>query len=89
MSEAELRRGHRTMGIILALFIFLQAASGALVATEFLLKSPGLFGSLTKLHFWDGPLGHLYRLLVGLGAVGMATSGVAIYLKIRARTRQS
>lgn len=89
MTEAELRRGHRTMGIILALFIFLQAASGALVATEFLLKSPGLFGSLTKLHFWGGSFGHLYRLLVGLGTVGMATSGVAIYLKIRARSRQS
>lgn len=87
MTEAELRRGHRTMGIILALFIFLQAASGALVAMEFLLKSPGLFGSLTKLHFWDGPFGHLYRLLVGVGTVGMATSGVAIYLKIRARSR--
>jgi|GEM_PF-1475566 len=87
MTEAELRRGHRTMGIILALFLFLQAASGALVATELFLKSPGLFGPLTKVHFWDGPLGHLYRILVGLGAVGMVSSGVAIFLKIRARTR--
>ncbi len=88
MTEADLRRGHRTMGAILALFIFLQAASGTLMAVEFFLKSPGLFGSLTKLHFWDGPLGHLYRIILGLGTVGMATSGGAIFLKIRARTKK-
>ncbi len=88
MTEADLRQGHRTMGIILALFIFLQAASGAMMALEFFLKSPGLFGSLTKLHFGGGSLGHLYRLVLGLGTVGMATSGVAIFLKIRARTQK-
>lgn len=88
MTEAELRQGHRTMGAILALFIFLQAASGALMALEFFLKSPGLFGGLTSLHFGGGSLGHLYRLILGLGTVGMATSGIAILLKIRARTKK-
>lgn len=88
MTEADLRRGHRTMGIVLAFFIFLQAASGTLMALEFLLNSPGLSGSLTKLHFGGGTLGHIYRILLGLGVMGMALSGSLIYLKIRARNRK-
>jgi hypothetical protein len=85
MTEADLRKGHRTMGIILALLVFLQAASGALMALEFALGAPGLFGVLTKLHFGGGFLGHLYRTLLGLGLMGLAVSGTLIYLKIRAR----
>ena len=85
MTEADLRQGHRTMGIGLALFIFLQAASGTLMALEFFLNAPGLFGPLTKLHFGGGALGHIYRIVLGLGTLGMALSGSLIYLKIRAR----
>lgn len=88
MTEADLRRGHRTMGIILALFIFLQAASGTMMALEFFLAMPGMFGPLTKVHFAGGGLGHLYRIVLGLGTVGMAVSGSLIYLKIRARMQK-
>lgn len=87
MDEATLRRGHRTAGIILALFIFLQAASGTLLALENALQAPGLFGSLTRVHFGGGFWGQLYRLLLGGGLMGMAVSGTLIYFKIRARTR--
>jgi len=86
MGEAYLRKWHRTMGIILALFLFLQAASGALMALEFALGTPGLFGGLTSLHFGGGFWGQIYRILLGLGLMGMAASGALIYLKIRART---
>jgi uncharacterized iron-regulated membrane protein len=88
MDEAYLRKWHRTMGIILAFFIFLQAASGTMMALEFLLNSTGLFGVLTSLHFGGGATGSLYRVLLGLGLMGMAASGTLIYLKIRARTRK-
>jgi hypothetical protein len=88
MTEADLRKGHRTMGIILAFFIFLQAASGAMMALEFFLNVPGLFGSLTKLHFGGGALGHMYRIILGAGTMGMAISGSLIYSKIRARTHK-
>jgi len=88
MDEANLRKWHRTMGAILALFIFVQALSGALMALEFLIGQTGLFGVLTKLHFGGGPLGHIYRLLLGVGLAGMAASGALIFLKIRARTRK-
>ena len=88
MDEAYLRKWHRTIGIILAFFIFLQAASGAMMALEFALNTPGLFGVLTSLHFGGGYLGHLYRLILGLCLMGMAASGTLIYLKIQARTRR-
>lgn len=88
MNEADLRKWHRTMGIILALFIFIQAATGAIMALESLLNFPGLSGSLTKLHFGGGTLGHFYRIILGLGVMGMAASGSLIYLKIRARSRR-
>ena len=86
MDEAYLRKWHRTMGITLAFFIFLQAASGAMMALEFYLNATGLFGVLTSLHFGGGAWGHLYRILLGLGLMGMAASGTFIYLKIQART---
>jgi hypothetical protein len=88
MDEAYLRKWHRTMGIILAFFIFLQAASGALMALELALNSTGLFGVLTSLHFGGGSWGHLYRILLGLGLTGMAASGTLIYFKIQARKRK-
>jgi hypothetical protein len=86
MDEAYLRKWHRTMGIILAFFIFLQAASGAMMALEFYLNATGLFGILTSIHFGGGSWGHLYRIILGVGLMGMAASGTLIYLKIRART---
>ncbi|MBW1991886.1 MAG: hypothetical protein JRI59_07185 [Deltaproteobacteria bacterium] len=89
MTEARLRKWHRTMGIILALFIFMQAASGALLSLEELLKFHDLFGLFSRLHFWGGWPGHLYRVFLGLGVVGLATSGCLIFLKIRARTPKS
>lgn len=88
MDEAYLRKWHRTMGIILAFFIFLQAASGALMALELALNSTGLFGVLTSLHFGGGSWGHLYRILLGLGLTGMAASGTLIYFRIQARKRK-
>ncbi len=88
MEEAHLRKWHRTMGIILAFFIFLQAASGAMMALEFALGSPGLFGALTSLHFGGGFFGHPYRIILGLGLMGMAASGAFIYLMIQSRTRK-
>ncbi len=88
MDEAYLRKWHRTMGIILAFFIFLQAASGAMMALELALNYTGLFGVLTGLHFGGGSWGHLYRILLGLGLMGMAASGTLIYFKIQARMRK-
>ncbi|MFP3867246.1 MAG: hypothetical protein ACLFUU_03675 [Desulfobacteraceae bacterium] len=89
MQEAELRKWHRTMGIILALLIILQAGSGLWLSFEGLLFPTGIEMHLlmASLHHGGGTLGNWYRVLLGLGLVGMAGSGTAIFFKIRARTR--
>ena len=88
MDEASLRKWHRTMGIILALFIFLQAASGAIMALQFALNFQEPFDALEILHTGGRFLGNLYRILLGVGLMGMAASGTLIYRKIQARTRK-
>jgi uncharacterized iron-regulated membrane protein len=88
MDEAYLRKWHRTMGIILAFFIFLQAATGAMMAFEHALDAHGLFGFVTSIHFGGGFFGNIYRIILGLGVMGMAASGTLIFLKIRARTKK-
>ena len=87
MNEASLRKWHRTLGIILALFIFVQAATGTLMALEFAVHLPEL-DALVILHTGGGLFGNLYRILLGLGIMVMTASGSLIYLKIRARTRR-
>jgi uncharacterized iron-regulated membrane protein len=88
MNEASLRKWHRTLGIILALFIFVQAATGALMALQFALNFPEPLNAFEILHTGGGLFGSLYRILLGLGLMVMAASGSLIYLKIRARTKK-
>jgi len=95
MTEMELRARHRAMGVILALFIFLQAGTGVVLVLLSWLPAPlpgsalwELRGWLEALHLGGGGVGRVYRLLVGLGTMGMALSGALIFLKIRARTRK-
>jgi hypothetical protein len=90
MKEPDLRKWHRTMGITLALFIIIQAGSGLLLSLEDFVATvfPGAPALLTSIHTGGGNLGTPYRVLLGLGLLGMATSGILIYLKIQARTRK-
>jgi hypothetical protein len=88
MNEASLRKWHRTMGIILALFLFVQAATGALMALESTLKFSEPSDFLSLLHTGGGFFGDLYRIVLGLGLLGMAASGALIYGKIRARAKK-
>jgi hypothetical protein len=88
MDEVHLRKWHRTMGIILALFIFVQAATGALMALESTLKFSEPSDVLSLLHTGGGFFGDLYRILLGLGLMVMAASGSLIYVKIRGRMKK-
>jgi hypothetical protein len=87
MNEASLRKWHRTMGIIVALFLFLQAGTGTWVALDTLFQVPTLY-SITRRHTAGGSLGDLYRIVLGLGTMAMAVTGTLIYLKIRARMKK-
>jgi hypothetical protein len=97
MTEGYLRTWHRRMGIILALFIVIQTASGVMLSFIGLVPGGGVDGSLwhglneflEPLHLGGGVWGKLYRIALGLGLLGMATSGTLIFFKIRARTLKS
>jgi uncharacterized iron-regulated membrane protein len=89
MNEASLRKWHRALGVILALFIFVQAATGALMALESILNFPEPSDVLASIHTGGGFFGDLYRIFMGLAIITMAVTGTIIYLKIRARTKKS
>jgi len=109
MKEADLRKWHRRMGIILALFIIIQAGSGLLMSLNELGTPHGhahgedvaaqdehqeggdsyIKTSLSFIHHGAGVIGRIYRILLGIGLLGMAISGSMIYFKVRARTKGS
>jgi hypothetical protein len=88
MDEAYLRKWHRRLGIILAVFIFLQAASGVVLNLEDLVEIPGVFGWANVFHRGGGDFITVYRTLLGLGLIGMAASGSLIFIKTWQRTRK-
>ncbi|MEW6387946.1 MAG: hypothetical protein AB1491_10570 [Thermodesulfobacteriota bacterium] len=98
MTEANLRKWHRTMGIFLALFIVLQAGSGVLLNTVSMIPAawagPAEQGEAwwerlaERIHLGGGFVGKVYRLGLGFGVMGMAASGSLIFLKIRARGKK-
>ncbi len=88
MNELSLRTWHRRFGMGLALFIFLQAASGFVLNAETLLQSPTLALWANTLHRGGGDFGTVYRALLGLALMTMAVSGSLIFLKVWRRTKK-
>lgn len=88
MNEAYLRKWHRRFGIVLALFVFLQAASGFILNSATLLSFPQLAAWANWLHRGGGDFGTIYRTLLGLALMAMAVSGSLIFFKVWQRTRK-
>jgi hypothetical protein len=103
MKEPTLRKWHRYAGAGLAPLVLLQAVSGLFLSFEWLYGLHTAAGQLLPeaqplVRFWDwvaigihyggGRLGGLYHGLLGLGLVWLATSGLWIYLKVRARMKK-
>lgn len=105
MKESDLRKWHRNLGIVLALFIILQTGSGLLITlsasgtpVSYAHNEPVVHAeahedgkpiwktSISFLHHGAGVVGDVYRILLGIGMLGMALSGVMIFFKIRVRT---
>lgn len=108
MKESDLRKWHRGIGIILALFILLQAGSGFLISLSGLSTPPHSHAHteaaipptshtrgtsvwnnfLRSVHHGGDAVGSIYRILVGIGTVGMAVSGSGIFFKSRGRLQK-
>lgn len=88
MNEAYLRKWHRRFGIVLALFVFLQAASGVLLNLEDFCEIPRILAWATIIHRGGGLGGTIYRTLLGLALMAMAVSGSLIFFKVWQRTRK-
>ena len=103
MKEPTLRKWHRYTGIGLAPLILLQAVSGLFLSFEWLTGLHTSAGQLMPdappfIQFWDwvlvgihyggGFTGALYHTLLGIGLIGLASSGIWIFLMIRARGKK-
>ena len=88
MKEAQLRKVHRTAGMLFSVFIVLQALTGLALTLESLPGSE--LGSLIKsVHTGFDPFGDIYRLIAGIGMLFMAVTGSWIGIRIRMRTKGS
>ena len=107
MKESVLRRWHRGLGILLALFIILQTGSGFLISlgdfsaphshalkdthASFHKNNEGeslWHEGLEFIHHGAGAAGNLYRILIVIGLLWMAVSGIMIFFKIRTRSKK-
>ncbi|MBM4273297.1 MAG: hypothetical protein FJ134_02390 [Deltaproteobacteria bacterium] len=89
MKEAEVRKFHRRLGIILVGFLAVQALTGLVLSvaglagyTSWLTKTAGV------IHYnWD-PLGTLYRVLLTAATAIQGISGIIIYQRIKERQKK-
>lgn len=91
MKEVGVRKFHRLLGIIVVWFLMGQVLTGSGLAALELVPGGGssqLDSIMSFLHFGWPPLGGIYRVLLGLGTLVQAISGIIIFFLIRARTRK-
>jgi hypothetical protein len=104
MREPQLRKLHRLAGIVLAPLLVLQALSGIFLSVDWLLGVHRRVGesvgkavpalarlwdaALVEIHYGTGVGGAVYHILLGIAVVGLAASGIGIYVQIRARLRR-
>jgi hypothetical protein len=104
MNEVDLRRAHRLAGVLLAPLLVLQVLSGILLSVDWLLGIHQRVGesigrnvpellrfwdvALVEIHYGMGVGGALYHMLLGVAVIGVAASGVSIFLKVRARLKR-
>ncbi|MGQ9921734.1 MAG: hypothetical protein ACUVRZ_10460 [Desulfobacca sp.] len=88
LNEIYLRTWHRRFGIILALFVLLQTASGLILNVEHFLDFPPLLIGAKILHLGGGLAGTVYRIVLGFMLIAMVVSGSLIFLKVWRRIRK-
>ena len=91
MKEVEVRKFHRTLGIIVVWFLAVQAFTGLILAIGGIVSggSPSFLTNLAgTLHYGWPPLGGIYRIVLTLSTLAQGISGIIIYFLIRSRTRK-
>jgi uncharacterized iron-regulated membrane protein len=103
MREIELRKWHRKTGVIVAPLLILQAVSGLFLSIDWLLGIHHRGGEiitdlppllrlwdfiLVEIHYGFGVPGAVYHILLGIGAVWLAFSGLLIYFLVRSRQKR-
>lgn len=85
MKEISLRKWHRRIGGTSVFFILFQAISGFLLTIP---RFTALNSALVYIHHGYGPLMIIYRVILGISLTVLAFLGIAILLKIRARSKK-
>ena len=103
MKEPTLRKWHRNIGACIAPLVLIQALSGLFLSFEWLAGLHIMAGRLLAeasplVRFWDwvavgvhyggGKVGALYHALLGLGLIWLASSGLWIFFRMRARMKK-
>jgi hypothetical protein len=102
MKEVSLRLWHRHLGIILAIFIIIQAGTGLSLNLGQLSiphtheqgtpgtqeHSSSVTNAVMMIHHGGGLVGTIYRILLGIGILVQTVLGTLIYIRIRSRSRK-
>jgi len=102
MKEKSLRKWHRYLGVVLAIFIIFQAGTGLFLnfgqlsiphahaqGTPSTHDRPSTVSNTAMaIHHGGGFTGAIYRILVGTGILVQTVLGTLIYLRIRSRGRK-
>ncbi len=87
MSEAGLRKLHRTLGMIVLVFLAVQVVTGLSFSLS-QMTMPPLYRNprwVYSLHHGGGTLGNLYRVILALSVLTQGITGLFIFVRTRMR----
>lgn len=87
MKEAQVRRFHRQLGIIVVWFLALQAVTGFFIGVGEWAGESLFFHFMGTIHYGWKPLGGVYRFFLILATLAQGLSGLAIYFLMRTRAK--
>jgi hypothetical protein len=88
MKEPAIRKYHRTVGGIIAIFAVLQVGTGIILTCEQIAGMNDFTPLVSILHAGGEGFGEIYRILLGVSLAFMAATGVTILMMMRARTKK-
>jgi len=87
MTQIEVRRFHRRLGIIVVWFLALQAITGFFIGVGELMGESSFIQFMGTIHYDWKPLGGIYRFFLILAILAQGLSGLAIYFLMRTRAK--